>query len=114
MKIYTENTTSFTNNGLGFLTDVISCYIIDEINGNYELNMEYAINGHLSEYLVKENIIKCKVADGTEQLFRIKVVEKTFKTIKITAQHIFYDLLNNFLEETFPQNLNGQAFLHIK
>lgn len=111
MKIYLSNTTDFDNNGLGFLTDVISCYITDELNGNYELNMEYTINGHLSEYLIEENIIKCKVADGTEQLFRIKIVEKNFKTIQITAQHIFYDLLNNFLEDVFPQNLNGQAFL---
>lgn len=111
MKIYTKDTTNFNNNGLGFLTDVINCYVIDEINGNYQLNMEYAINGHLSEYLVEENIIKCKVADTTEQLFRIKVVEKNFKTIQITAQHIFYDLLDNFLEDTYPKNLNGQQFL---
>lgn len=111
MKIYSSNTTDFDNNGLGFLTDAISCYITDEINGNYQLNLEYPINGHLSENLIEENIIKCKVADGTEQLFRIKVVEKNFKTIQITAYHIFYDLLNNFLEDVFPQNLNGQAFL---
>ena len=112
MKIYMSNTTDFNNNGLGFLTDAISCIIDDEINGNYQLTMEYIKDGNLAEYLVEENIIKCAVADGTEQLFRIKIVQKNFKTIVITAYHIFYDLLNNFLEDTYPQNLNGVSFLN--
>ena len=112
MKIYPGNTTDFNNNGLGFLTDAISCIIDDEINGNYTLTLEYIKDGHLAEHLIEENIIKSKVADGTEQLFRIKIVQKNFKTIIVTAQHIFYDLLNNFLEDVYPQNLNGSAFLN--
>ena len=112
MKIYTSNTTDFNNNGLGFLSDAISCIIDDEINGNYQLTMEYIKDGKLAEYLVEENIIKCTVADGTEQLFRIKVVQKNFKTMVITAYHIFYDLLNNFLEDAYPQNLDGASFLN--
>ena len=112
MKIYPGNTTDFNNNGLGFLTDAISCIIDDEINGNYSLTLEYIKDGQLAEYLVEENIIKSKVADGTEQLFRIKIVQKNFKTIIVTAQHIFYDLLNNFLEDVYPQNLNGTSFLN--
>lgn len=111
MNIYLSNETNFNNNGLGFLTDTISAIVHDELNGNYELKLEYVLNGHLSEYLEKENIIKCKVADGTYQLFRITNVEKTFKTIKIVARHIFYDLLNNFLADVYPQNLNAQNFL---
>lgn len=112
MKIYTKDTLTFNNNGLGFLTDVLSCYITDEINGMYQLNMEYPKDGKLSEYLVEENIIKCKVADGTEQLFRIKIVEKDLKKINITAQHIYYDLLNNFLEDVYPQDKSAQAFIN--
>lgn len=112
MKIYTSDTTDFNNNGLGFLTDSISCIIDDEINGNYQLTMEYIKDGKLAEYLAEENIIKCTVADGTEQLFRIKIVQKNFKTIVVTAYHIFYDLLNNFLEDAYPKNLNGASFLN--
>ena len=110
MNIYLGNTTTFINNGLGFLTDIISAKVIDELNGNYELRLEYVINGHLSEYLVEENIIKCPVADGTKQLFRITNVSKTLKIITIIAKHIFYDLNNNFLADVYPQNKNGQTF----
>ena len=98
MNIYEQNTTEFENNGLGFLTDVIDAYIIDELNGEYSLTLEYPIDGHLSEYLVEENYIKCKVADGTKQVFIIKTVEKNFDTIKVYANHIFYLLIDNFLD----------------
>lgn len=110
MNIYLGNETNFNNNGLGFLTDVISSMVIDELNGNYQLNIEYVMNGHLSEYLVEENIIKCPVADGTNQLFRITNVEKTLKTISIIARHIFYDLSNNFIDDIYPQNQNAQNY----
>lgn len=110
MNIYLSTETTFTNNGLGFLTDCLSAVITDEINGNYSLTLEYMLNGHLSEYLVHENIIKCPVQDGTSQLFRIKYVNKDFNKITISAKHIFYDLLDNFLLDVAPTNRAAQSF----
>lgn len=112
MNIYQDNTTNFNNNGLGFLTDIISAEVVDELNGEYSLTIEYPINGQLAEYLVEENYIKCKVADGTKQIFIIKNVEKTFDTIKVYANHIFYLLIDNFLDNVAPRNLNGETFLN--
>lgn len=112
MNIYESTTTNFQNNGLGFLTDIISAKVTEELNGEYTLEFEYVRDGALSEYLIEENIIKTKTADGTYQLFRINNVKKNFNTIKITAYHIFYDLLNNFIEDTYPQDLNAQLFLN--
>ena len=113
MNIYEKTQSNYLdNNGLGFLTDVINSKVIEKLNDTYTLELEYPKDGHLSEYLVLDNIIKCKVADGTEQLFRIKTIKKNFDTIKLTAYHIFYDLLDNFLEDVYPQNLNAQNFLN--
>lgn len=112
MKIYLKDTENFDNNGLGFLTDIISANVYDELNGNYYLEFEYLLNGHLSEYLNEENIVKCRVSDGSEQLFIISNIDKNLKTIKITAKHIFYRLLDNFLEDVFPKDLNCHAFLN--
>ena len=110
MKIYASNTTDFTNNGYGFLTDVLDAEVVEELNGDYYLQLEYVLNGALSEYLVQDNIIQCKVEDGTMQPFRIKRVVKDYSTIEVYAQHIFYDLLNNFLLDTAPTNLTCQSF----
>lgn len=111
MNIYSAGTTDFNNNGLGFLTDTINASIVDELNGDYELTIEYPIKGHLSEHLVEHNYIKSRVADGTKQLFVITNIEKNYNTIVITAKHIFYELLFNMVEDVYPQDLNGTAFL---
>lgn len=110
MKIFSLDTTDFTYNGYGFLTDVISAEVYEEINGQYVLNMEYLVGGHLAEYLERENIIVCKVADGTEQPFRIKYIDKNFKTILIKAYHISYDLADDLVIDIAPTNLQAQAF----
>ena len=110
MKIYANDTTDFTNNGYGFLTDVLSAYVVEELNGDYYLSFTYVLNGALSEYLVQDNIVQCKVEGGSNQLFRIKRVTKDFTTIEVYAQHIFYDLLNNMLLNTAPTNLTCQSF----
>ena len=110
MKIYSYDTTDFTNNGYGFLTDVLSAEVVEQLNGDYYLNVSYVLNGALSEYLIQDNIITCKVDNGTYQPFRIKRVVKTFTTIEVYAQHIFYDLLNNMILDTAPTNLTCQSF----
>lgn len=110
MRIYSSDTTDFTNNGYGFLTDVLSASVVEELNGDYYLSFNYAINGALSEYIVQDNIVRCKVEGGTNQLFRIKRVTKDFTKMEVYAQHIFYDLLNNFLLDTAPTNLTCQSF----
>lgn len=111
VNIYLQNETDFDHNGLGFLTDILNAKVTDNLNGDYSLFFEYKINGSLSEYLQNENIVKCQVADGTQQLFVIKSVLETFDSIQINCKHIFYKLLDNFLEDVSPTNLNGQMFL---
>ena len=110
MNIYLQNESNFNNNGLGFLTDIMSANVLEELNGDYYLDLVYKIDGHLSEYLVEENIIKCEVANGSKQLFRIKRIVKDFTQIEVYAQHIFYDLLNNLILDTAPTQLDCQSF----
>ncbi len=111
MIIYESNTNDFTYNGKGYLNDVINASIVDTLNGDYSLSFEYPMNAKLNEYLVEGNYVKCKVADGSMQIFMITNVVKTFDTLKVQAKHIFYKLLYNFLEDVYPQNLNCQDFL---
>ncbi len=109
LTIYSKNTTSFSNLGLGVLKDFTSNPQITEVlNAEYNLEFEYAIDGWLSEHLVEENIIK---ANG--QPFRIWNVQKSTEgSIKILAKHIFFDLEKNFLLDTAPTNTNAQGALN--
>lgn len=110
MNIYPGNTTDFNNNGYGFLKDCKSAKVTNATNGVYELNIEYPRNTDVDEYLIVGNIIKANVGDDNYQLFRIKSVNKSFNPIQIYAQHIFYDLADNYIEDAYPQNLNCEAF----
>ncbi len=43
--LFETGQTDFTTNGIGRLTDAISCKVTEERNGQYELHMEYPIDG---------------------------------------------------------------------
>ncbi len=104
IKIYSSDEINFSNNGLGILKDILSCVVTEELNGRYDLELEYISNGQNSEYIVENNILKVPVIGKSEQLFRIKIIRKDIKTIKATAYHITYDLSGNFLYDVAPTN----------
>lgn len=110
MNIYNSTETTFTRNGLGFLTDCISAYVTESLNGDCVLELEYPLNSKMSEYLVEGNIIKTNVGNDNYQLFRIYKATKTFDTINVYALHITYDLKYNMLVNVAPTSLVCQSF----
>ncbi len=110
MTIYDKECKDFHNNGLGFLKDCISAYVEEEINSTLKLTIEYPINGQNVEYLVYDNIIKCNTSRYNDQLFIIKSIVKNFRTLTITALHIFYILKENHIEDIAPTNLAPEDF----
>lgn len=94
--VYKSRETDFSHNGLCVLNECISCNITEELNGRYELELEYPAENNKAEHLIKWNIIK---SDG--QLFRIyqrKFIDKDNKTLGVWARHITYDLMNYYIE----------------
>lgn len=92
--LYENTEYLFETNGLGRLSDAISCIVTEERNGAYELAMEYPENGiHASELETDRIIFAKPAAFETEQPFRIYKITKTLnRRIKVNAQHISYDL----------------------
>ena len=99
-RIYKRNETDFNHNGYGFLKDLTRCEVIEEDNGIFELEGECTISSFLFEHIQEENIIKAWASEELgEQLFRIYRVQKDLNGyITFNAQHISYDLLDNFIE----------------
>lgn len=95
IKLFESNETSFTTNGLGFLTDATSCTVTEKLNGEYELEMEYPINGiHYSD-IKTDRLILVNEKNKRPQPFRIYSISKPINQIvTIHAQHISYDLSN--------------------
>ena len=83
-----------TNYGVGALSDVLTCEVKEELNGAYELTMEYAAEGIHASEIVPNEILKVKPNYTDDpQLFRIYKVGKTINgRFTVEAQHISYDL----------------------
>lgn len=95
--LFSENATAFNTNGIGRLSDVISCACIEERNGQFELEMEYAAEGKHVEDIGYNKIILAKPSqENTLQAFRIYKIEKSILSgsIVVNAQHISYQLAN--------------------
>ena len=95
--LFSENSTSFTTNGIGRLSDAISCIVTEERNGLYELEMEYPINGqHYSDRAIRSIIAAVPCDGGNIQAFRVYKISKPISgRVAIYARHISYDLGKN-------------------
>lgn len=92
--LYESTETSFTSNGLGRLSDAMSCNVVEERNGAYELTMQYPVTGiHFSD-ITHSRIICAVPADGKGvQPFRIYYISKPLnETVEVKAEHISYQL----------------------
>lgn len=80
--------------GIGVLTDSISCEVIEERNGSYELKLKYPSSGKYANQLVPRAILKVKPNYTDDpQLFRIYKVGKAIgSSFTINARHISYDM----------------------
>lgn len=107
LKVYSSTETVFSHNGLCVLSECISATITEELNGLFEIELDYPLDAR-GKYLnlVEDNIIK---ADS--QLFRIYYKKRTLAGVNVKARHIFYDLIDNFLEDVNVSMLNGAGAL---
>jgi len=82
------------HNGLGVLSDAISCTVEQARNSQYELTMEYPISGIHAEDLFERRILKVKPNfTDNPQLFRIDRIGKEMNGVfAVYAKHISYDL----------------------
>ena len=89
---YTE--TAFTNNGLGCLNDATSCVVSETLNGEYELEMEYPVNGiHYSDIQLRRIIFAKPNSYDRSQPFRIYSISKPIGgLVTVNAEHISYDM----------------------
>lgn len=92
--LFEANETSFASNGLGRLTDAISCVVTQEVNGVYELTMRYPLDGIHASGIEQNRIIYAQPERGKHaQPFVIREVDKTLADqISVVARHVSYDL----------------------
>ena len=92
--LFPSDATTFTTQGLGALTDTLSCTVTEERNGQYELVLQYPITGiHFEDIQDRCLIYAIPSPHRSAQPFRIYRIDSPINgIITVRAQHISYDL----------------------
>ena len=92
--LFPANATTFATQGLGALSDAISCTVMEERNGEFELEMQYPQTGvHFADISDRCIITAIPSPWRTAQPFRIYRITKPMNGVcTIYARHITYDL----------------------
>ena len=70
--LFKSDATDFTTNGIGRLTDAIRCTVTEERNGQYELEMQYPMDGQYYSEIRTSSIIAAVPYDGAKiQAFQV-------------------------------------------
>lgn len=110
--LFPSTATEFNTQGLGVLTDAISCTVTEERNGAFELTMQYPDTGvHFAEITDRCIIYAIPSPYRAPQPFRIyRITRPMDGIIMVYAQHITYDLsgvpLNPFTAVNAPDALS--------
>lgn len=115
IRLFESSATAFTTLGIGAISDAISCVVVEERNGIFELEMQYPITGLRYSDIKLRNIIVSKTTPHTDpQPFRIYDISKPLNGIvTISAQHLSYDLID-LPVSPFDATTDAQAFLELK
>ena len=92
--LYEHNETAFTSNGLGRLPDCVSCTVIEERNGVFEVELVYPITGlHYAD--LQEGRIICVTHDEQKDLQPFEIYARSAPInglVTFYAHHISYRL----------------------
>ncbi len=109
--LYKPNETDFTHNGIGILDNNIYEAEVEEIlNGVYTLRFKYPLFAPHGLEIDGQYLIKAPTPDG-DQLFRVANPHPTNGEVQVFCYHIFYDLVDNFLEDTNIVGKSGMGAL---
>lgn len=111
--LFPPGATEWTTQGIGALSDAISCNVVEERNGEYELELKYPVTGVHYGHITDRSIILANPSPYREpQPFSVYRSTKPLDGIcTFYARHISYDLagvpLNPFDASNAPAAMAG-------
>ena len=92
--LFSSKATNFTGRGIGLLSDTISCKVVEERNGAFELEMTYPVDGlHYADIGERSIIMAIPSPYRNAQPFRVYSMEQPINgVVTIKARHLSYDM----------------------
>ena len=108
IRIFKSTERDFTNNGLQILDRYIMEPVVEEVlNGIYQFS--FKISTKECKHIEEENIVVAPTPDRQYQPFRIKQITKSMGHYTVVAFHIFYDLMDNLIEDINIVGMGAQS-----
>lgn len=110
IRLFLSTATSFTANGEGILSDALICTVNQELNGQYELTLQYPVGGQHYDEIALRSII-CAPVDpiSSDQPFRVYRISKPINgVVTVNARHLAYDL-SGYIDDPFTAASLGLA-----
>lgn len=109
IRLFPSNANTFTTNGLGVLSDALSCTVTEELNGIFELEITYPMDGIHYKEIGNRRIIVVEPNPFTQpQAFRIYRSGRPINgTVTFNAEHISYDLTGYPVRPFSSNNVSG-------
>ncbi|MDT2810070.1 phage tail spike protein [Enterococcus asini] len=109
IKLFEKTATSFETNGIGLLTNYIfDPKVKEERNGYFAFTFKIPLHTKYGIQIAGEMIVTADCPGVGEQPFRIQKVIPSMGILSVEANHIFYDLADNFIENINIVGANGQ------
>lgn len=92
--LYQGSEKAFVTNGIGILTDALSCYVDHGINSVLELELQYPVKGiHFFDIVEHAVILASTGPSSAPQPFRVyNISEPMGGNVTVKARHVVYDL----------------------
>lgn len=99
-RLHPPTAAAWDTNGLGALSDCISCVVEETLNGPFELEMQYRLNGlHYADVTLRSIILAKPNPTARPQPFRVYKISRPINgVVTINAQHLSYDLSGIVIE----------------
>ena len=99
-RLYPPTAAAWDTNGLGALSDCISCVVEETLNGPFEMEMQYRLNGlHYADITLRSIILAKPNPTARPQPFRVYKISRPINgVVTINAQHLSYDLSGIVIE----------------
>lgn len=114
--LYSETERDYGHGGIGVLTDTMNYLVTEEANGEFELYLEYPVQGSMFTELKNNRLIKAKPNDlDDDHVFRIYEVVKDLErqTVYIYATSISNDLGTNMVSSLKIASKTAQEALNM-
>lgn len=108
--LFKADESDFSHNGLGSLDkSIINPVVSEDLNGIYQFVFKYPLFEKHGLEIEGQSVIRVPTPDEEDQLFRVYRPVKTMGYLEVSCYHIFYDLIDNFIEDTNIVGKSGQG-----